>query len=1213
VGITANTLKSLAGFPVEIVCTKAMRPPSLFLLILCLLPPSLGAQQAMVWQQRTTVGSPGLYEGAAMAFDGHQGVTLLFGGDKSMPGVALGMVSNDLWQYNGTTWQQVAVTGPLPQARSGHSMVYDPVDERVLMFGGDGGGVALGDLWAFEFSGPAAGSWVQLATLPSAGRLGAAMGYDAARNQFIVTGGIKQGTAEVEPPNGGIYGLVKPATRETWLWDRTAWSAGPPSPEYINGPIQNDSNYFIEAGPAGGVVAHHTDTGKTLLLSERTYPMLGLPFANYYYGGGDSPLYDGVQWGFNMGGNVSVLGNIGGNWPGSLWVSSPTRVVATYDPARRRVVAFGAGRTNSEEYDGAQWAGTATEIQGRFAPLPAARPRPCLAHDTLRGVTVFFGGKVSLVEPGDTWELLENPAAPFAITTDLSTTPLEPCQGEAFTLTGAAAGVGPFKWRWYRSGTFAAITATPILTLTNVSPAQAGIYTFEVEDSSGRRRTSSEKPVYVHAPPVVTHPPVDRRVVPGESFSLLVSVSSSLPETYQWVKDGFDIPGATSSIYTKSSAVVADGGQYKVRVTTRCTVVESLPCRVYVGPHIVTQPSAPSGALVMNGAITMNVSGDGVGARVGSYSTGSDPTEHPNRHAPDSPANPLPMNFVWRHEGVPLSDGTKYSIIATATTSQISINNPDYEDEGMYDCVVTDASGQAYARITNQSILVLRPLAPPYLTIQQGRGPDPRTKAGMVYDSRRGRTVLFGGECYGVNPRSGNANPQLYQSNDTFEWDGQVWIKRNPATRPPAMTEFGMVYDSDRGCTVLFGGHKYTPPDFFNGTQVITNDLWEWDGVNWTRITPPSSPPGRTLPVMCFDTARRETLMIGGNLLNPEPPDYYGGRKTLWAWNGTQWTQRGSLPNGNNAPYVNAGNTFAFDEQRGVAAMFGTFGDNENPVWEWNGAVWSRVLPPLDYRVTNSGTGNGTPFYDPVRRTTSMSVIGNNFAPGYESGTSFLVCWDGNRFVRGSTSVIDDVTGTAPAFGDQVPDPSRGDMTVFDTRRRCLVWFDMGGLFLSSGTPPSTREMHFSDKVKPVHQPCEVIFAANQTISLRAIHAGRRPLVQQWFKDGAPVLDDAHWSGAATATLRIIGTTAADAGLYTLRASNIHNLSDTPPVRLSLQNDGIGLVVQGIGLVLSWPGTTGILETAATPGGPWTPVHGVSPPYSVAMDEARKFFRVRDP
>jgi hypothetical protein len=155
--------------------------------------------------------------------------------------------------------------------------------------------------------------------------------------------------------------------------------------------------------------------------------------------------------------------------------------------------------------------------------------------------------------------------------------------------------------------------------------------------------------------------------------------------------------------------------------------------------------------------------------------------------------------------------------------------------------------------------------------------------------------------------------------------------------------------------------------------------------------------------------------------------------------------------------------------------------------------------------------------------------------------------------------------------------------------------------------------MHFSAKTKTIHQPVEVIFASAQNIQLRAIHAGQRPLTLQWHKDGLSVLDDAHYSGSATSTLTITGTTAADAGLYTLRATNAMNQVTSAPIRLTLQNDGVGMVVQGAGLVLSWPGATGILESAPAPNGPWTPIHGISPPYSVAMDEARRFYRVRYP
>ena len=1183
------------------------------------------------WFEKVSVSNPGARSASAMAFDTTHGVMVLFGGNVHAGGNTLvPFADNTTWSYDGSLWRPLTVTGTLPTPRSAHTMSYDPALGRVVMFGGTDAG---NQLWSFEFTGATTGTWHRHADLPSAGRRNHLMAYDGTRGRLVVVGGVKDGTAGVVIAGKTVY----PATREVWEWDHLAWTQGPDAPEFTQGP---HSDQFALGGPFDGALEWHASSGQLVMVANHSYPhsdpgyippaVTSIIYAPRFACTGSTwtqmPHYGSPDF-------PDAIFDILGNYRG---VTS----AMAYDSARDRLV-YSAGGVPSGTMDIQDWTSEFSGQGWTFRHWGYPSPRPpgwvwppyyprgmgnfgglprrshcVMAYDSVRRVTVRFGGYASgATVASDTWELDVNPAAtPFAITADLATTPLQLCSGGVLTLTGAATGEtilsNLITFRWYRDGALVSegpSTTHSTLTRNPLSLADQGVYHFAAVDLAGQVLLSQITPVFVHEPAVITQQPVMRRVVPGEKFALTATATSTLPMLYQWYRDNSAIPGATASSYLVNAATLNDAGLYRLNISTGCHLTQSVEVRVEVGPRIVSNSPAPQNANVFDVLPAITVNADGVGAQTGVYTLGADPAEYPDRVAPN------PLSFVWRHEGVPLAPGAKYTITNSALATALVINNPDYEDEGYYDCVVTDISGPAYAKITQRQLFLLRPLAPPYVTIQQGRGPDPRINAGMVYDSLRGRTVLFGGECYGVNPRSGNANPQLYQSNDTFEWDGQVWVKRNPATRPPAMTNFGMVYDSDRGRTVLFGGHKYTPPDFINGTQVITNDLWEWDGLNWTQITPPSSPLARTLPVMCFDTVRRETLMIGGSSFNPEPPDYYGARKILWAWNGTQWMQRGSLPNGNNAPYMNAGNTFAFDEQRGVAAMFGTFGDNENPVWEWNGAAWSRVLPPIDYRITNSGTGNATPFYDPLRHMTCMSIIGNNFSPGYESGTSFLACWNGSRFLRGSTSVIDDVTGIAPAFGDQVPDPSRGDMTVFDTRRRCLVWLDNTGFFLSSGTPPSTREMHFSAKVKPVHQPYEVIFAANQTITLRAIHAGSRPLVQQWFKDGSPVLDDAHWSGAATATLRITGTTAADAGLYTLRASNIHNLTDTPPIRLSLQNDGIGLIVQGIGLVLSWPGATGILESAPAPNGPWTAIYGVTPPYSVAMDEARKFYRVRYP
>lgn len=1177
----------------------------LLALLACPLLPA-AAQAPLIWQQRTDVGSPGAYENAALAFHDRQGVLLLFGGVKYESGGILGTPSNDLWQYDGAAWQPVTVTGPRPAARSQHGLVYDPVDQRVLLFGGDGGSY-LNDLWAFDFTGPAIGAWVRLTDLPAAGRRGAILGYDAWRDHFVVVGGIKQGTTEQLPVGGQAYGGVYPATRETWVWNRAGWVAGPLAAEYINGPAQDNFDYTIMAGPRAGALVHHTASGQTVLLAEHRHGMTGIPVANVFYGAGGMSFYEGSHWTANTGGNVYLA-----NWSrlNVQMVSSSTRVVAAYDPGRQRVVAFGAGRENSEEYTGNGWAGATDATRGTFGPLPAARVFPCLGHDARRGVTVFFGGRASVSEPGDTWELVENPAAPFLITTNLATAPLEFCQGETLMLQGGATGVGPFTVRWFRDTDLVPGTNGFQLVLTNLVPAQAGAYTFEVSDSSGRKLRSQATPVVVHAPPQVSAPQA-RRVVPGESFALEVSVTSTLPVTYQWYRGGDLLPGATGAVFSKASAVVADAGIYTVFVATRCTTVSSSGARVYVGPLINQHPAAPTNREVMAGPLTLTVTADGAGAQVGTYTVSGGGT-HPNRHAPDSPTNPLPMNFTWRHEGVPLVAGPNVLFSNTPLSSTLIILQPDYEHEGAYDCVVADASGPAYAEVTPPTFVILRPLAPPYLTLLQGRGPEPRAHAGMVYDSSRRRTVLFGGEAYGVNPRSGSPNLGYFNSNDTWEWDGQSWVKRNPSTRPPALTQFGIAYDSRRGRTVVFGGYKFAPPNYLLGSQVISNEIWEWDGSDWTQVFSANPPPqGRTRPMLCFDSVRGEVLMLGGSQLNPEPPDYYGSRKILWAWDGTQWTQRGTIPGGGASDYVGGEHGFAFDAQRGVAVLFGPFGEGTYPVWEWNGATWNKVMPPASLRVIDSRQSGGA-FYDSVRRRVGLAMISNSLFPSVGTSLPVVVWWDGREFLRGDTRTLDDLNGLVLTNGvESGPWGQVSDLVAFDAHRRCLVWQDMPQ-FLNAG-PAWTRAMHFSAKVKPVHQPREVRFTAGQNLQLPSINAGERPLVQQWFKDGATLFDDAHWNGTATPRLGIQGATAADVGDYTLRVTGPYNQVTTDPIQLRLQGTGISLVVQGGGLELYWPGATGILETAPTANGPWTALYGITSPFNVALDEAWRFYRVRYP
>ena len=69
-------------------------------------------------------------------------------------------------------------------------------------------------------------------------------------------------------------------------------------------------------------------------------------------------------------------------------------------------------------------------------------------------------------------------------------------------------------------------------------------------------------------PVIITDPsqPADRQVTEGASTTFAATVIGSGTLTYQWMKEGIDIPGATASTYTIPVVLNTDAGQYSVRV-----------------------------------------------------------------------------------------------------------------------------------------------------------------------------------------------------------------------------------------------------------------------------------------------------------------------------------------------------------------------------------------------------------------------------------------------------------------------------------------------------------------------------------------------------------------------------------------------------------------------------------------------------------------------
>jgi hypothetical protein len=133
-----------------------------------------------------------------MAYDDARREVVLFGGFFFNGSV---VEFGDTWLWDGATWR--AASSPLsPRARSHHAMAYDPLRNRVVLFGGIGP-VPRSDTWEWDGT-----TWTPLAPATSPPeRYNHAMTFDEERARIVLSGG--RNFASV--------------LADTWEWDGAAW------------------------------------------------------------------------------------------------------------------------------------------------------------------------------------------------------------------------------------------------------------------------------------------------------------------------------------------------------------------------------------------------------------------------------------------------------------------------------------------------------------------------------------------------------------------------------------------------------------------------------------------------------------------------------------------------------------------------------------------------------------------------------------------------------------------------------------------------------------------------------------------------------------------------------------------------------------------------------------------------------------------------------
>ncbi|MEY3231103.1 MAG: hypothetical protein RL689_1192, partial [Planctomycetota bacterium] len=579
------------------------------------------------WTQVATTG-PGPRNDHSMA-SSLGGKVLLFGGQSGVPGSPSTFLS-DTWEWNGTAWVQVATTGP--SARIGAGMSFDSARNRVVMFGGMAAdGSLLDDLW--EWNGT---SWTQVVTAvkPSI-RFASPLAFDPVRRRTVLFGG---------------YQYAAGFLRDTWEWDGSAWtqvaSTGPAARYY----------HTLAYNPRqGGVVLYGGSNNVTTL--------------------SDSSVWNGVTWV-----PCSATGSTTPRWA----------LAGSYDPDAGRMIYTGGGGNGGNTTPYAQILSIADALF--VAMQPAASVSPCegstavglVSFGVLSPSSITYQWRKGGVDiAGATSSLLSfNPvAAPNAgtytcvatsscgsiesspTTVVVRTRPVfsqqpssvSACAGQSVSLTAVATGSGPITYQWSKGGVPIDGATSSTFSIGTLTFSNGGTYTCVATGPCGSV-TSSAADITVQVAPFVATQPASATVCQTQPVSFTVVPGGTGPFTYVWKRNGTVVSGATSATLSLAATTPANAGSYVCEITGACGSVASnaATLTVNVGPSIGTQPSSLSVCSGAAASLTVAASGSG------------------------------PLTFQWRKGGtnIPGATSATFSVAAAVST-----------DQGSYDCVVSNGCG----------------------------------------------------------------------------------------------------------------------------------------------------------------------------------------------------------------------------------------------------------------------------------------------------------------------------------------------------------------------------------------------------------------------------------------------------------------------------------------------------------------------------------------
>ncbi|QTD51664.1 immunoglobulin domain-containing protein [Sulfidibacter corallicola] len=233
------------------------------------------------------------------------------------------------------------------------------------------------------------------------------------------------------------------------------------------------------------------------------------------------------------------------------------------------------------------------------------------------------------------------------------------CTDASISFSVAATG-SSLSYQWRRNGQNIQGANTATLNLTNVQPGDLGSYSCVVSNSCNEV-TSSSAFLTVLDRPLITGQPEGQTICQWQDVTLSATVNET-GFTYQWRKNGQNIPGATSRILELNRVEPEDAGAYDLVVSSEsCGSATSSVAVVLVRdlPRFTLEPQSSSQCL-----------GDVVTLRADATSSEE-------------------IVYMWRFNGNDLPN-------TNSNTLSVNLDSPD--KAGRYECTARNACGLIRSR-----------------------------------------------------------------------------------------------------------------------------------------------------------------------------------------------------------------------------------------------------------------------------------------------------------------------------------------------------------------------------------------------------------------------------------------------------------------------------------------------------------------------------------